>query len=443
MTVASEIFTRADEHYHAQRFEKAEADYQRALSLDPSNVAGHFNLGMLRIRRGDIQGERDIEHALRQDKQRVLDSAKSFEAIIYSLISIGYKKHAHRWLTRARSEGLRFESMPALSKELDLPHYLEPSVSIPETGIVLERYAPFESKQYVFAIETVGGCNLRCPTCPVSQDVALPSGMMSPTLFQNIIQKIKSESADPHPDIWLFNWSEPLLNPNIGQFIQIVRQAGLTSFISTNLNVGHHLESVMLAAPDRLKVSISSLKQAIYSKTHVRGKISTVIHHLEKLAAYRDQQPHQTDIWIGHHLYQDTVEEGAEIAELAQRLGFRYQPSYAIMAPLEKVIELTRHPEQANALPILGNLLFDPVQIAQQNKARRSGKMDCEMRFNMTAINVDGSVNLCCGTTQMVRPMVKTFYLATPQSKIEALKYQNSFCRTCADHGLDLTIQDV
>jgi len=67
------------------------------------------------------------------------------------------------------------------------------------------------------------------------------------------------------------------------------------------------------------------------------------------------------------------------------------------------------------------------------------------LRFNMTAINYDGSVSLCCGTTKDLSDEInkKIYFLEKSASEIEDMKYTHSFCSTCMENNLHLTIQDV
>jgi hypothetical protein len=82
------------------------------------------------------------------------------------------------------------------------------------------------------------------------------------------------------------------------------------------------------------------------------------------------------------------------------------------MAPIEKSYSLLSN-INAGMSGIEKELIFHPKTIAENLKQKRSGSMDCELRFNMTAINYDGSVSLCCGTTQSLSNEVgvKTYFL--------------------------------
>jgi len=439
-----ELLSEAAESYRLNLTEKAENLYIAALQINPNQAGALFNLGTLLLRRSDLRGNEFVKDALGQDSANEIDLSRAVELVAQILISNSYKKKAGEWLEYAERNKINFPTIAELKRQVDIPPHLEKLIYSSAQKKELERYHPIESSSYVYAIDVVGGCNLRCPTCPVGNQKEMLKGIMPPELFSSILKKISRDNPVHKPDIWLFNWSEPLLNPHLPSFIEEIREANLSSFISSNLNISDRIDGVMKANPDRFKVSISSLKQEIYGVTHERGDIKTVVDNFERLAKARDRHSSSTEIWIGHHLYKNTIGEIDQIKALANHYGFGYRPSYAIMAPIEKSYSSIKniHSEMS---AIENELIFHPKTIAENIKPRRSGNMDCELRFNMTAINYDGSVSLCCGTTQSLSNEVgiKTYFLEKSKSEMEALKYNHHFCTLCMANNLHLTIQDV
>ncbi len=439
-----QLLSEASECYRLNLTEKAESLYRAALQINPNQAGALFNLGTLLLRRSEMQGDQLVRESFKQDLAGEIDQNKAVELVIQIHLSNAYKKHAEEWLRYAELNKLNFPGLVELKRQIEIPPHLSKTIYSPALNKSLERYHPIESSSYVYAVDIVGGCNLRCPTCPVGNQKEMPKGIMGPELFSKILEKICIENPTYKPDIWLFNWSEPLLNPHLPEFIQKIHEANLTSFISSNLNISDRIEAVMEANPNRFKVSISSLQQDIYGVTHDRGDIQTVISNFEKLAQARDKYNSSTQIWIGHHLYKNTINEMDQIRNVANLYGFEYRPSYAIMAPIEKAYSLLKdiNSVQSN---IESQLFFHPKAIAQNISPRRSGSMDCELRFNMTAINYDGSVSLCCGTTKDLSDEInkKIYFLEKSASEIEDMKYTHSFCSTCMENNLHLTIQDV
>lgn len=440
----TQLLSDAAECYRQNLTEKAEELYIAALRINPKQADALFNLGTLLLRKSNLKGDEFVKDSFDLDLNNDIDRNKAVELVIEIHLANSYKKQAQAWISYAELHKLDFPTLYSLKKKVELPEYLNQFVYSSGQNKTLERYHPIEASTYVYAIDVVGGCNLRCPTCPVGNQSEMPKGLMSPQLFSKILEKICLEKPTPSPDIWLFNWSEPLLNPNLPDFIQEIRNANLSSFISSNLNLADRIDGVMRANPDKFKVSISSLKQEIYGVTHERGDIGVVIKNLEELALARDRHKASTEIWIGHHLYKNTIDEMEQIKALADRYGFGYRPSYAIMAPIEKAHTLITNPNTPQP-GLESQLFFHPKDIADNLSPRRSGNMDCELRFNMTAINYDGSVSLCCGTTKNLSDQIdqKIYFLESSIQTLEDLKYKHSFCSICMKNNLHLTMQDL
>jgi wyosine [tRNA(Phe)-imidazoG37] synthetase (radical SAM superfamily) len=435
MTVAN--LDHAVQAHQAGQWPEAEALYRSFLAVHPDEPVAGYNLGILLLGQARLEGLSWVRQALLAGGGR-LDLAAASASAVQALQAHQYKDHADQFVQWLEQHGLQALGHEALKVRVALPGHLQP---LAPTG--LRRYHPIESSRYVYAIDVVGGCNLRCPTCPVGQGAALPKGLMQRDLFQAILQKIVQEQVSQRPDIWLFNWGEPLLHPQLGALIEDVRQAGLTSMVSSNLHHSDRIDEVMQANPDRMKVSLSSLRQEAYAQTHVRGDIERVKTNLQLLAQARDRHKATTEIWIGHHLYRHTLQDQQQVQDFAVSLGFGYAPSTAIVAPIETALRMLSSDTSAwVAEPLHAQLLTKPAEISAHLKAHRSGRFDCELRFNMTSIQFDGCVTLCCGTTQALAAEPVAF-LTHSHAALEQKKYAHPFCGQCMQNNLHLTTVDL
>lgn len=68
-------------------------------------------------------------------------------------------------------------------------------------------------------------------------------------------------------------------------------------------------------------------------------------------------------------------------------------------------------------------------------RVRKSVLLDCELRFNQTAINSDGSVALCRGVYEEAS-MLGAHFLEHGHRELEAMKYAHPTCKTCFGQGL-------
>lgn len=422
--------------------------YKLHLGQSPEDIRATYGLGAILLAGGKIEGLRFIKESLQMPSDPHFNKVLAADSAFSSLLSCQFREHARIFLEECLALGIPIPDSESKLNLLKIPSYLEPVAYDRQLGKSLKRFSPIESSKYVYAIDIVGGCNLRCPTCPVANQPSMPKGLMRIELFREILRKISGERQGVPVDIWLFNWTEPLLHPEIDLFVNAVREFNFTSLVSSNLNAGDRLEALMKAAPDRLKISLSSFKQEIYGVTHERGDIAKVKENLLRLASLRDLYKSKTHIWVGHHLYKNTLEERGEIETFVRSLGFDYVPSMATLTPIEEVMRLmdqsalgVKIASGAKYESISENFVHDPLEVQKSNSAMRSGNYDCELRFNMTAIQHDGNVNLCCATVQSLSVEPISF-LDTPKNEIEALKYDNSFCKRCISRNLHLTISD-
>ena len=422
--------------------------YRQHLNHHSQDVRALYGLGSILLLGGNLEGLNYVRQALILPPDPDFNRSLAADSVLSTLLSQQFRAHALDFLEELSSLGISIHDVESKLERLRIPSYLSPSRLDQQLGKELKRFSPMESNCYVYAIDIVGGCNLRCPTCPVANQSEMPKGIMKIELFEKILKKIRNEQGEFPIDIWLFNWTEPLLHPQIGLFIEAIRNSNYTSLVSSNLNSGDRLESLMKAQPDRLKISLSSFKQEIYGVTHARGNIAKVKANLIKLASLRDLYKSKTIIWIGHHLYRNTLDEKDEIESFAKSLGFGYQPSPATLTPIEEVMSLldagalcAKESSNIYSKKLADQFLFDPIDVQGKNKRMRSGEYDCELRFNMTTIQHEGNISLCCGTVQPLTEKPISF-LDITKAEIENIKYNNVFCKKCIQNNLHLTISD-
>ena len=327
------------------------------------------------------------------------------------------------------------EAEAAVYKAFDLM----PEIYGPDSRRDEQPHATPSSQQspFTYVIDIVGTCNLRCPSCPVGNlaQADRPKGFMDIGLYEEIISKIKKESPDATPKLWLFNWGEPTLHPKLAEFISIAKSRGLPVMLSSNLNTKLDLKEVIRAAPDEIKISLSGFSQEIYGQTHARGKIDIVKGNMQKIRDYIDEFGVSINVWVSYHLYRHNIVETIPMAEFAQSLGFGFNPIIAFFQPLEKMVEVINNELPDSEKDLVDNLNFHPLQQVIMSRPYRSNDLDCEIRANMTTINYDGSVALCCGVYNQEN-MLGVNFTDLPHEELQARKYEHEFCKTCYSYGL-------
>jgi len=432
--------------HRAGRSAEAAVAYEALLEADPRLSAARHNLGMLRLGQGNLARALALLELAFAEDGRNEGWLQSLPVIGLSLYASGCWEDALRWLDRASTrlppDAPAQAEIRAALKRARPRDYLAAEVWDPLARQSLLRHSPRESSTYVYAIDVVGTCNLRCPTCPVGNFPAAerPKGFMAVEMFERVVAKIAAERVAERPEIWLFNWGEPLLHPELATLIGIVRRHGFACHLSTNLNVEHGLREMVRAAPDNLKISLSGFTPQDYARTHARGRLALVKANMYLLRHYLDKYHVATRVWVGHHLYKGTESQVPQVKALCDELGFEHHPIAAFYMPLERLLGAVRGDGPPD--PTLELLLERPLAYVPRIRRQRSERHDCELRFNQTVINHDGTVALCCSVYDRAN-MLGLSFLDTPHADLEAAKYRHPFCGTCIENGLSYAVRDA
>jgi pyruvate-formate lyase-activating enzyme len=291
---------------------------------------------------------------------------------------------------------------------------------------------------FVYNIEIVGACNLRCPSCPVgnvqiSELVqSRPKGLMALEKFQRILEKIRKEHpTPPNTVIRLFNWGEPILHPQVGDFIAAINAAGFRSSLSTNLNNVKNLEAVVRARPSEFVISVSGYYQDVYSQTHKGGDIETVKRNMVALYEIRERHEASFMVAVAYHAYRHNCgSDFTRMRELCQRLGFHFHAYWAWFSPLEKLLRYLDGDPLPGDEALIRSLIVDPrehVLIAKRNAPRNS---DCVLRSQAVNIGVDGSVELCCAAYDPSSNVAPDF-LEISHKEMQSRRYRSPLCTPC------------
>ena len=195
--------------------------------------------------------------------------------------------------------------------------------------------------RFLFNVDILGQCNLRCPSCPIgnSTNIKNPTGYMSPDLLDKILKKATAECEVTAFE--LYNWTEPLLHPKLPELIRIVRSYGVRCGLSANLNVIKNMEGILGANPTYLTISVSGFTQDGYGMTHARGKIDLVKQNMAEVARAKDRTGATMEVRVAFHRYLGNHQDELEMKEYTELLRFRFDPEWAYLMPLEKVLAYT------------------------------------------------------------------------------------------------------
>jgi MoaA/NifB/PqqE/SkfB family radical SAM enzyme len=268
-------------------------------------------------------------------------------------------------------------------------------------------------------IDVVGGCNLRCPSCPVSYGKN-PTGLMSEDTLLRILKKFKREGLKSWSTVaLLYNWGEPVLHPRIGGLIRICHREGFPVWLSSNLNDIRNIRQALEANPAHLRISLSGATAETYEKTHARGKIDVLLKNIVEVSQIKTK----TFVEILFHQYANNKPDEKIIEDLAKKCGLGFQTTVAGFGPLERALEYKEMGETYN-LP----WLIQPLSLFGGPDTK------CGFQQNQLVMNFCGDVMLCCGVYDEKKYGVGN-YLTEPFIEIQRKRTTHDFCGKCLKAG--------
>lgn len=295
-----------------------------------------------------------------------------------------------------------------------------------------------------YTVDVMGTCNLKCLSCAHGAGgEKYARGLMTLDTYRQVIDKIIAEN-DLVTHISLYSWGEPFLNPALPDMVAYLHRHGIAAALSSNLSIKNEplLHKVIQQNPAYLKVSLSGYYPAAYNDTHSGGDIYLVRSNLLRLRHYIDKYRLDTVVDVNYHLYNNNNGRNLQkMRELCAELGFFLSTSFALVMPLERVIEkLEGHPSPTT-LALEGKLLVGIEEgiSAARTVDRESSPIspaDCPFLANQTIINWDLSVPICCTTFNRGPNVVASNFLSASKAQISNGKQQAGICQTCVRHGL-------
>ena len=130
-------------------------------------------------------------------------------------------------------------------------------------------------------LDIIDGCNAKCVCCP--RGLGLMGNSMKKMdieLYKRIIKKAKQIHIQK---VVLFSWSEPLLHPNLVEFLKIAKDNNMTTFLSTNLSLKNIDLEHILQYTDEMIISVSGFHQSTYKINHKNCDVELVKQNINKI----------------------------------------------------------------------------------------------------------------------------------------------------------------
>ena len=292
-------------------------------------------------------------------------------------------------------------------------------------------------RRKTFFIDIVNRCNLRCPSCPTGRQEHLNGKKleyMDVELFARIIDKISHEYSTYNIiNIMLFNWTEPLLHPQIFDIIKIINAKGFTSNISTNLNVSVDTELLAKAGLDLIKISLSGFTQETYQSGHRGGNIENVKSRMVQLSESLKKRKSATKVIVSYHRYLTNLDEEKLMQDFCTSLGFELEPSWACYMTMKDHDAL----DDKERFFIDKNLTYDIRDILRFIKENDFSSDFCAVQDEEIVLDHQGNVQLCCGVLTNGKYNIGRF-LDLDEGEVEKGMKNHPYCTVCKKRGINV-----
>jgi hypothetical protein len=259
-------------------------------------------------------------------------------------------------------------------------------------------------------------------------------GLMSKDTFAAILDKAKTQ-APALERVAMHNWTEPLLHPELPEFIALAKQRALFVYVSSNLNVLRREDDLLASGLDKLSVSVSGWDQERYGVYHRGGDIAAVKANMERLAAAKDRTGSTAQLVCIFHRYRDNRADENRMKDFAKEIGFLFAPTWAFFTPVEKILASQSARGSYGGVEFnaqdqaIAERLAVPIR-ARLEVARAYGAAPCKPLTIQFPVDASGHVRLCCATGFFGDNRIAHFFDVSLE-EIQERREAHPLCRDC------------
>jgi radical SAM protein with 4Fe4S-binding SPASM domain len=237
-------------------------------------------------------------------------------------------------------------------------------------------------------VEPTNFCNLKCPLCPTGSGLL---GRKKASMSFNDFKKIFDEFAPYIIHLRLWNWGEPLLNPELFKMIRYAKKHDV--FVNTSTNSSfltkENAKKLVQSGLDEIIISLDGVSKETYSKYRKKGNFDKVIEAMKMLVSEKKRAKSKTpSIKMQFIIMRHNEHDVDKAIRLAKEIG------------VDSIFFKT--------VGMMDVSVYEPIKdyLPQNKEYRRYGlkhgkissklKNFCDYLWDETTINVDGSVVPCC-----------------------------------------------
>lgn len=241
-------------------------------------------------------------------------------------------------------------------------------------------------------VEIVRRCNLRCPLCPVGNDLARRLPDMSLDTFRRLVDAV----APSLESMTLHNYGEPLLHPQVGTFIRHAKMAGIKHVaLTTNGNYLPPALAVDLVESglDFIRFSVDTADADAYRQYRIGGQLARVLANIQLLVQTRTDLRSDVPIIEAQAMLMRTTEgHAADFERVLSAVG------------VDRVRWKTFNPFMSGEGQLDQGVTFVPLTLSYRRHedvtprpaADRSEMRLCRWPWDRLVVLADGTVTPCC-----------------------------------------------
>ena len=139
---------------------------------------------------------------------------------------------------------------------------------------------------------------------------------------------------------------------------------------------------------------------------------------------------------INYHLYIDNAGKNLDMmTKFADELGFIISTTYALVMPLERVINYINGKPDQTTLDLQKNMLVTIDEGIEASSKTKLPEGECPFRENQININADLTVPVCCTVFER-NNLVTNNFLDTSFEEININKTKVKLCNECMKYNL-------
>jgi hypothetical protein len=140
---------------------------------------------------------------------------------------------------------------------------------------------------------------------------------------------------------------------------------------------------------------------------------------------------------VSFHRYKNNLQEEPLMRDFAVSLGFDFEPVWALMFPLEKILAYMDEEAQDFPLTEEDHQLIDRLALPFKKTlefAKKHSSQPCSLRDSQVSMDFLGNVLLCCGIFDAGKYTIGN-YTDMPLDEIQRIRQSHQMCGLCMRHG--------